>query len=1012
MMWMVVIVGVLVAAAGPAAAQTPVDAEHLRRGLIAIHRDGSQPPHEVVQREATIALALKPGEAPHPRLTAGAGVSRWQGFVTILRAGDYRFSARLRGRLRLVVAGKVVLEAEAKDKAAALVEGPTQRLEAGVQELTAELTWPGDGAAQVELCWQAPFFRREPLPYDQLGHLPAKAPARLALDEQIERGRFVAEERSCASCHQPGDGDRLARGLQARQGPDLSKVGERAFPGWLFRWLEAPQSVRPEAVMPALFADDEAGHVERYCVASYLASLGGPLEPAAKAPQHQVTEIFAERGEGPFTSLGCIACHGKETRGGLQIPLKGLGSKTTADKLATYLENPLAVDPSGRMPHLLLQGDEPRNLAWYLVRDKDPAIGWQLPDRPAAAQLLAAFRHVESRPDEAHAFQQLAPAAQVADLGKRLVIAKGCNHCHTIAPGGKPFASVLAPASWDDIQKPACQGRGCLAEQAQQRGQAPWFALGASDREALRRFLREGARGGGAPAPAHAARVTLQRFRCLACHTKDGEGGLASTLIEDLRRQEKAENAEAVAPPPLTGIAHKLRAPWLRQVLTQAARARPWMGLHMPQFGEAQVGRLPEALAAVEGIAPHEAIDQVPLTAAAIEAGRRLVGKEAFGCISCHDLAGVPNTGTRGPDLASMDQRVQLDWYRRWLDDAQRMQPGTRMPTVFLQGKSLVPHILGGSADAQAEALWAYLSLGPGLPLPEGLGPPPGLVLTVKDRPVLLRTFMPDAGSRALAVGYPGGISAAFDAAGCRLAYAWSGNFLDAGPVWNDRGGNPASLMGPRFWNAPAGCPWAVTTSHEPPDFGAQAQDPAYGATLPEGKIYQGPRHIAFAGYTVDARGWPTFRYRLNADEAHPVEVGERPEPLRTSVATGVSRRFHLTVPGRGNPWFRAGESRQLPRLLDGRGEPLPLTFKGDVVELPASDRWLLLAQEGERGTIVQVAEAPPGTRWRLHRQGSSWQVLLQLPAVDKGEVRVRVDYWVPYRNDPRLWKELHSSNP
>src|SRR5439155_565989 len=84
-------------------------------------------------------------------------------------------------------------------------------------------------------------------------------------------------------------------------------------------------------------------------------------------------------------------------------------------------------------------------------------------------------------------------------------------------------------------------------------------------------------------------------------------------------------------------------------------------------------------------------------------------------------------------------------------------------------------------ADDQADAVWTYLSLGPTLPLPEVLEPPRGLVLTVTDRPVLLRSFMPEAGSRAVAVGYPGGVAAVFDPAPCLMAYAWSVPCLDAG---------------------------------------------------------------------------------------------------------------------------------------------------------------------------------------------------------------------------------------
>ena len=65
-------------------------------------------------------------------------------------------------------------------------------------------------------------------------------------------------------------------------------------------------------------------------------------------------------------------------------------------------------------------------------------------------------------------------------------------------------------------------------------------------------------------------------------------------------------------------------------------------------------------------------------------------------------------------------------------------------------GKALVKK----NATAQAEAIWAYLSLGPGLPLPEGIEPPTSLILTVKDRPVLIRAVMPETSTRSLAVGF------------------------------------------------------------------------------------------------------------------------------------------------------------------------------------------------------------------------------------------------------------------
>ena len=256
-----------------------------------------------------------------------------------------------------------------------------------------------------------------------------------------------------------------------------------------------------------------------------------------------------------------------------------------------------------------------------------------------------------------------------------------------------------------------------------------------------------------------------------------------------MRLLEKVENVDDVRPPLLTGIGHKSRTAWLKSVLTTGGRARPWMQLRMPQYGDASVGFLPDALAALEGAVPDDSVFKPQLNTSQIQVGRQIIGKSGLGCISCHDIGGVPNTGTRGPDLATIDQRVRYDWYERWLSQPLRMAPGTRMPQAFVEGRSALGTVLGGNPQAQAEAMWAYLSLGPGLPLPEGLEPPKGLIIAAKDRPELLRTFLPEAGSKGIAVGYPGGCNLAFSADQCRLAYAWAGNFLDASPVWANRGG-------------------------------------------------------------------------------------------------------------------------------------------------------------------------------------------------------------------------------
>ncbi len=1015
---MVVLLGLVVAArVRPGAAldaeDQPDPARALQPGLITTYRDTATPnPNQFTTVEPTIALSLKAEEAPHPRLRADSFTARWEGQLKVLRKGKYRFAAHLRGKFKLVVNGQEALAAEVTDGDVELKRGPELTLEAGTYPLVADFT-KVPGAARVLVQWQAAHFLPEPLPHDVLGHLANQRTEKLESDYRIERGRFLAEEHSCSACHQPSERDQAAKGLKNRQGPDLSKAGERFSPEWMVQWLLQPQQHRPTAVMPRLFGDTKEGKVEAFAVAQYLASLGGPMKPVQDKTKPNDLRASIGRGERLFSAVGCAVCHHVDEQADKSNParhaLRGMGSKTTTEQLAKYLQNPLAIDPSGRMPNMLLSGAEALDMARYLCQDTLPPMDIGKPDRSEA---LKAYQRLEPKAEKTDEFHKLSEEKQWLALGQRLVIEKHCTACHTIAPGGKALATTHAQSSLDQLKKSAVQDRGCLST-TNDKGVSPTFAFPGEDKKALRAYLLSEPARKDSPAPAHAARIALERFNCLGCHVRNGVGGLSTEMTDLLRKVESAENAEAVSPPPLTGVGQKLMTPWLRQVLTGGGRARPWMSLRMPQFGPENVGHLPGALAALDGAEPADKPQGPAYHAANVEQGRLLVGKKAFGCIACHDLAGVVAAGTRGPDLAFMQQRVQYDWYRRWLEQPQRMQPGTRMPSIFTDGRSIIDQVLDGHGDKQAEAIWTYLSLGSNLPLPEGLEPPKGLVLTVKDRPVLLRTFMPDAGSKAIAVGYPGEVSVAFDAATCRLAYAWSGNFLDAAPVWNDRGGSPAKLLGPRFWESPRGFPWAFTAENRLPDFIAQSRDPAFGASPGDGKVHSGPMRLTFEGHVTDKEGWPTFNYVTAVKENLNIEIRERIEPQRRPAAIGLTRQFVFTQPAGTTAWLLAGETKGEPRFLDAQGHETKLDLKKAEHELPASGGLLILPQTGDRLTVLQLGESIDGACWRLQRQDGVWQAILRLPAsTQPAERSLALRVWQPYRNDDKMIQELLTPNP
>jgi mono/diheme cytochrome c family protein len=985
-----------------------IDAEDLRPGLVAQLRTGQT---SITRIDPTPALTLNPTDAAHPRLSADAGTVTWTGYINLARAGAYQFQAQLRGQLRVRIGEQVVLSADAKDAVKSVSSGTVQ-LVAGVQPVEVSFTRV-PGAARLELRWQGPGFRMEPLSSDWLGHTPEQAKPAFA-DTQIDYGRFLAEEHSCTKCHQPAADDSAGRALQARVGPNLSAVGGRVYAGWLERWLADPASVRPNTVMPKLFSTDATGQAEIYAVTQYLSSLGGPLQPAEKIPAPDQLVKSMNKGKELFTATGCIACHQTKPTAskpsadlsfhGLLAPtgpqanyaLGAVGSKTRPEPLAAFLANPLAVNPSGRMPSLNLSTTEATDLARFLCGTVDKTIPREASAAPKPALLQSVLESLKLPADEQAKLGKQPAAQQWRSVGQKLLTTKGCVNCHTVAPGNKPLPAATTAPAWAKLAPGA---KGCVSAQ---NSAHPSYAFTPEQQSALNAFLKEGRGGTGTVAPAFAARLALKRFNCLNCHQREGEGGMSVALVEELRKYEKPENSEQLVAPLLTGVGHKLRTPWLAQVLTQAGRSRPWMALRMPQYGPENVGHLATGLAHLEGADTDDSISKPKVPTATLTAGRQLVGKGGFGCISCHDISGIANTGTRGPDLATTNLRVRYDWYERWLEQPQRMAAGTKMPQVFPNGKSTLTEVLQGHAGQQSEAMWAYMALGPGLPLPDGLEPPKGLTVAISDRAEVLRTFLPEAGARGIAIGYPGGVSAAFDANAGRLVYAWSGNFLDTAPVWGNRGGAPAKLLGPTFWTSPPGQPWGLSTNGTPPDFATRAKDPAYGA-LPatSDTVFVGPSKVRLAGYTTDAKGYPTFRYTVRGEADAQLRIAERPSPLKGGVAVGLLRHFALEVPAQQTVWFRAGVSKRPLRVLAADG-----TSKDATVGLLPLTSAVLVPGDGERLTGLR-ASGPDGATWQIVNEGANWQVFVQLPAGAARAAEVSVQVWGIPRDEPALVQDL-----
>jgi mono/diheme cytochrome c family protein len=85
------------------------------------------------------------------------------------------------------------------------------------------------------------------------------------LTQLMEDGKnLYSEKYGCSSCHRIGEEGGTV-------GPDLSRVGFRLQPKWIYQWLKSPQSILPETKMPNFALPDE----EAAAITIYLSSLKG-----------------------------------------------------------------------------------------------------------------------------------------------------------------------------------------------------------------------------------------------------------------------------------------------------------------------------------------------------------------------------------------------------------------------------------------------------------------------------------------------------------------------------------------------------------------------------------------------------------------------------------------------------------------------------------------------------------------------------------------------------------------
>lgn len=560
-------------------------------------------------------------------------------------------------------------------------------------------------------------------------------------------------------------------------------------------------------------------------------------------------------------------------------------------------------------------GGEEALAAWICVRGSEGAKSEPL----GAAQLTVPAPVYE--PLGAEAF---VPDSARAERGRERFAALGCADCHA---GAGPSTARPAPAveSLDPL-------RGCLADAPP--AASPRYAWADGELPLLRETLRDAASLRRAATDAEAVAVALLRLDCVACHDRAGLGGPAPAQRAAFGGEGDLGD-EGRLPPALDGVGAKLRREALERVLAGSGAARPYLHARMPVFAPAQLDGL---AAAFDGADWRSGEDAPPsFDPALVEAGRALAGAGGLNCVQCHPVAGHAASGVQAMDMSGMSERLDWAWFRAWLRNPLAMRPSTRMPVFFAGGRSPARGILDGDAERQIAALWTWLSLGDGLPLPDGLVVEAGaFALTPAERPLYFGAFVARGSPRVLNVGFPERVHLAFDFEHARLMQVWRGDFMDAEGTWFGRAGALESPAGTDVRALPPGPAFARLDA---PD-----------ALWPVASGHAGGWRAL--GHRRDERDRPTFRY---ASGAFTVEETLAPEYAEGGAI--LLRRFAVVAPP-GEAWtLRAGLAERWEPAPDGSwrsgdGWTLRVTGAACSVRATPAGAELLAAVPHGRGTI------------------------------------------------------------
>jgi cytochrome c2 len=587
--------------------------------------------------------------------------------------------------------------------------------------------------------------------------------------DRLNTGLQLIERYGCYGCHKIKGWEGLRK-----VGPTLTKITGKTTEDWIFNWIKEPRKFRPTR-MPQVWdvRPDETkeqldrNNVEANAVVAYLAANAQP-ETYSAPPAGD-----AQAGRKTFEAVGCLGCHrvGTDRRGVETFDnasyrahgpnLDGTGTKVNPAWLYSWLKSPRTYWHDTRMPNLRLSDKEAADLVAYLMSLRNDAfIRERSPIEPGIRDAIVREHLIAANVPVKQADEQLAAMddrKRTLFVGEKTIGRYGCFGCHEIKGFEKatPIGAELTEQGsklvdrldfayehgqiphtlpgWlkRKVEEPRIFDKGKV-KRPEEMLRMPKFWVSGDEADTivtgLMSFTKEQVpliaqrQLGADDRYVQAGQRLVREYNCRGCHQVGDHGGAIREVVKSQLEAAGGDpsNALGLSPPLLynanskIGEGARVHTEWLHDFLADPSRTvRPWFELRMPtfEFSEEQLNTLTRYFAAQDRV-PYPVTPTQRIDPAMVAHGRDLF--EKWQCVKCHVVAGkLPNQepANMAPDLANVPSRLRPDWLTVWLADPQKVQPGTRMPTVFPTNpqENAFPEILGGDQAQQIEAMRAYL---------------------------------------------------------------------------------------------------------------------------------------------------------------------------------------------------------------------------------------------------------------------------------------------------------------